>query len=246
MTLSVTYTPMIFSSQLGFTELPVTAYDPTPDLLIELQVYSQGFSTSHKMICKTGDTFKISKATFPPFVTFLGQKHDETAAYIALNVDLENAVVFNLYAVTEQPGGGASGDDFRVAGKVQINKVAAQRDVLIISDDPGGREIVGQGASESDGTFDLTYTGWDGPVIVVALDKYGVAFSASKPLNASTVIHPTTPNGYVYVVTEAGVTGTSEPAWSTTGTVVSGSVTFAPRPYYRPVASGPLQGEQVE
>lgn len=246
MTLSVTYSPLLFTTQLNYTELPVTMYDATPDAYIDLQVYSQGLQLHHKMICKTDGVFKICRSIFPAFVSFIGQKRDESAAYIALNVDLLNAAVFNLYAVIESSGGGGSGDEYRVAGTVQINGVAAQRDLLIISDDPSGRAIVGEGASAGDGTFDLSYNDWSGAVIVVALDVYGIAFMAEEPINAGAVIHPTTPNGYVYVVTEAGTTGVTEPTWSTSGSVVSGSVTFAPRAYYRPVASGPLQGELVE
>lgn len=246
MTLTVTNTPMIFSTQLSFTDLPTTIYDSTPDAFIELQATSQGLQTPHKMILRTSSSFKICKSIFPSFITFLGNKWNETAAYIALNVDLENAVVFNLYAVTEQSGGGGSDGDYRLAGTVKINSVAVQRDLVVVSDNPSGREIVGEGESAGDGTFDITYSDWDGPVFLIALDQYGNGFTASTPVNSGTVIHPTTPNGYVYVVTEAGITGATEPAWITTGSVVSGSVTFAPREYYRPVGWGPQKGALVE
>lgn len=131
----------------------------------------------------------------------------------------------------------------RIAGTVMIDGVPAARDVIVISDDPAGRQVVGEGASESDGTFDITYEGWAGSVIALALDQYGDAFAAETALSQGEIIHPNTPNGYVYEVTTAGTTGTEEPTWSTSASVTSGSVTFNPRPYYRPVASGPLQGE---
>lgn len=247
MTLTVTRTDIIHNTQLDWVELPVTVYDSGPDPLSVMQLYSAGLQLNGQMIIDTAGTVKIPRKMYPSFISFIGQKRNESKAYIALNVDLFGAVVFNLYAVDETGGGGGTpDDDYRVAGTVQINGVAAQRDLVIISDNPSGREVVGAGESASDGTFDLTYTGWDGSVIVVALDEYGSDFPASAPLNASTVIHPTTPNGYVYVVTEAGTTGAIEPTWSTVGSVVSGSVTFAPRAYYRPVASGPLQGELVD
>lgn len=247
MTLSVTYTNTIFKTQLDFVELPVAVYDATPDPLPVMQIYSAGFQLNSHMIVDIDGSIKIARKMFPSFISFMGQKLNETKAYIALNVDLFGAVVFNLYAVDESgSSGGGSDDDYRVAGIVKVSKVASQRDLIIISDNPSGREIVGEGVSAGDGTFDLTYSGWSGAVIVVALDDYGLGFTASTPLNAGTVIHPTTANGYVYVVTEAGTTGITEPAWSTSGSVISGSVTFAPRPYYRPAASGPLQGELVE
>lgn len=245
MTLQTTHSSVIFKSHLDWAELPITTFDSSPDEFVLLNFYSVGAPLDGMMIINTGETIRIPRLILPSFVSFIGQKRDESAAYIALNVDLHNAVVFNLYAVKETSGGGTDGE-YRVAGTTTINTEPVQRDVIIISDDPTGREIVGAGQSESDGNFDLTYSGWDGAVIVVALDEYGVAFTAETPLNAGTVVHPSVPNGYVYVVTEAGETGDSEPTWSTTSAVVSGSVTFAPRPYYRPVASGPLHGELVE
>lgn len=134
----------------------------------------------------------------------------------------------------------------RVAGTVKIDGVAATRDVIVIKDDPAGRQVVAEGQSAGDGTFDITYNDWAGSVIVLALDEYGDEFSTETALNMGQVVHPETPNGYVYQVTAAGTTGTEEPAWSTSGSVTSGGVTFNALPYYRPVASGPLQGEEVE
>lgn len=130
----------------------------------------------------------------------------------------------------------------RVAGTVKIDGVAATRDVIVIKDDPAGRQVVAEGQSAGDGTFDITYNDWAGSVIVLALDEYGDEFSTETALNMGQVVHPETPNGYVYQVTAAGTTGTEEPAWSTSGSVTSGGVTFNVLPYYRPVASGPLEG----
>jgi len=130
----------------------------------------------------------------------------------------------------------------RVAGTVKIDGVAAARDVIVIKDDPAGRQVVAEGQSAGDGTFDITYNDWAGAVIALALDEYGDDFAPETALNAGQVVHPSTPNGYVYKVTAAGTTGTEEPTWSTGGSVTSGSVTFNALPYYRPVASGPLKG----
>lgn len=131
----------------------------------------------------------------------------------------------------------------RIAGTVTISGLPAVRDVIVIKDDPTGREVVAEGTSLSDGTFDIEYNDWTGPVIALALDEYGISFVPESSLNAGDVVHPTSPNGYVYNVTVAGETGEEEPAWSTSEIVQSGSVTFNPSPYYRPIASGPLQGD---
>lgn len=134
-----------------------------------------------------------------------------------------------------------------IVGTVQIDGVAASRDVIVIKDDhANGRQVVAEGTSAGDGSFDISYNDWTGAVIALALDRYGQAFETEVSLNAGTIVHPTTPNGYVYEVTTAGTTGTEEPAWTTDSSVQSGSVTFNPREFYRPVASGPLQGEVTQ
>lgn len=140
---------------------------------------------------------------------------------------------------------GISSTHSRIAGTVSIDTVAAARTVLIIKNDPGDPQVVASAQSGADGVFNIDYFGWTGGVIAVALDNHGSAFAASAPLNSGAVIHPTTPNGYVYMVTVSGITGSTEPTWNTTAPVISGSVTFNPRPYYRPIASGPLVGEVV-
>lgn len=237
-----------YQSKLNWAEIPLVVNDPTPDSIIVIFVMNNGIPFGGgRLLNLAGDFFRIPRLIYPPFISLIGTKANNQKAYIALNVDLNNAVVVEITAVDESGGGsGTPSGDYRVAGTMKVKGVATQRDLIVVSDDPSGRQIVGEGESETDGTFDLTYTGWDGAVIVVALDYYGVAFSAVTPLNVGNVVHPTIANGYVYVVTDAGTTGASEPAWSTSGSVVSGSVTFAPRPYYRPVGSGPLKGELVE
>lgn len=134
----------------------------------------------------------------------------------------------------------------RVAGTLKVNSVAVARDIIVVSNDPAGRKIVGEGKSEDDGAFDILYRDWDGAVTVIGLDDYGLAFHGTTPIDAGKVVHPTVPNGYVYVATTGGTTGPTEPEWSTDAIVISGSVIFSPRAYHRPVGAGPMQGELVE
>ena len=132
-----------------------------------------------------------------------------------------------------------------IAGTVKIDGAPAERNIIVISDNPAGREIIAEGISNSIGEFDIEYADWNGPVIALAIDKYGVGFTPFESLSVDSVVHPTTPNGYVYYVTGSGITGDSEPDWSISEAVTSGSVTFNPHPYYRPIASGPLVGEVI-
>lgn len=171
---------------------------------------------------------------------------NEPAEYFAPHALLGNTEEYTHVPCGPDEGGGDSGGgSARIAGTVKIDGEAVARDVVVISDDPAGRQVVGEGESAGDGTFDITYSGWTGSVIALALDNYGQAWAAGANLNNGTVVHPTTPNGYVYQVTIAGTTGTEEPTWSTEGSVTDGSVTYEAKPYYRPVASGPLAGESL-
>lgn len=233
---------------MDWIELDVVVHDDTPDELIQLTpMLAPGLFGGITYFVSNGAKLRVARLVAPPILNLVCLKSNTQKVYISLNVDLLNDVVLDVYAVDESgSSGGGSEGDYRVAGTVKINSTAVQRDLVVISDNPSGREIVAEGESAGDGTFDITYSDWDGPVFVIALDQYGAAFAASAPLNTGTVVHPTTPNGYVYVVTESGTTGAAEPVWSTTGSVVSGSVTFAPREYYRPVGWGPQKGALVE
>jgi hypothetical protein len=174
-------------------------------------------------------------------------KSDGQKVYFSRDIDLLSDVAITIYAIDETgagPGGG--GGQAHIAGTVTVEGAAAARDIIVISNDKaGGRKVLAEGASAGDGSFDINYTDWGGAVIALSIDEYGIAFPSETALNEGEVVHPTTPNGYVYTASQAGTTGTSEPAWPTSGTVQSGSVTFTARRYYRPIASGPLNGELI-
>ncbi|MFQ3281904.1 RCC1 domain-containing protein [Reinekea sp.] len=135
-----------------------------------------------------------------------------------------------------------------ISGVVSIDGVSAVRPVLVISDDPTGRQILAEGMSNPDGSFLIQYTGWEGSVIALALDHYGADWTAEKTLNAGTIIHPTAANGFVYEASTGGTTGITEPAWAIDGTsaTTDGSVSWVPKPYYRPIASGPIKGNVTQ
>lgn len=184
-------------------------------------------------------------------------KKGELVEFFAFDTDEEKSVLTTGPVVpdTLEPlvfnpvsGGGDSGTGLlaHIAGTVAIDGTAAEREVIVISDDSNGRQVLGQGMSANDGTFDIEYSDWGGAVIALALDNYGGEWAAETVIASGTVIHPTTPNGYVYEATSGGTTGTSEPTWSTSSVVNDGSVTWNSRPFYRPVASGPIKGEVLE
>lgn len=134
----------------------------------------------------------------------------------------------------------------RIAGTVQIDGSGVARDVIVISDSADGRQVLANGSSNGVGAFDIDFHGYAGPVIALALDKYGSTFQPGTAYNIGQLVHPTVPNGYVFEVTVSGTTGTTEPEWNTSGSTVSGSVTFLSKLFYRPIASGPLLPEIME
>lgn len=181
-------------------------------------------------------------------VEFLAFDTDENATNLTTGPVVPSpteTLVFN--PVSGSDGGGTgTGLVAHIAGTVAIDGTAAERQIIVISDDPNGRQVLGQGMSAPDGTFDINYNDWGGAVIALAIDNYGGDWSPETALATGTIIHPTTPNGYVYEVTTGGTTGSTEPTWSINSSVNDGSVTFNPRPFYRPIASGPLAGEVLD
>ena len=237
---------LLYLPKINNVAMMVSISDTNPDEFVYMQLFQGGVYKGIDIVLKNGVQIWLAPSVLPSFLTLIGCKSDDSKAYIALGVDVINDVVLQVVGVDESGGtsGGGNGDA-RIAGIVTIDGVPAARDVIVISDDSSGRKVVGAGTSDGTGAFDITYNDWDGAVIALALDSYGSAFVPSAPINLGAIVHPTVPNGYVYEVTGAGTTGTTEPTWAIDSSVISGSVTFNPRPYYRPVASGPLQGEII-
>lgn len=237
---------IIFSTRLDWKGLPVQVVDPAPDSSILLRTFSGGDLLDMQWIVHEGSELRMPKLLLPHVVTLVGVKSDGAAVYVATNLDLDSAAVLRLAAVNESGGGSGGGGDaeYRVAGTVAIKGAPAAREIFVVKE-AAQREVLASGQSAGDGTFDISYFDWDGPVLVIAVDEYGQNFEASTPLNVGDIVHPSGPNGRTYAVTVSGVTGETEPAWPTTGSIVSGSVTFAARPYYRPAGWGPYAGEPV-
>lgn len=81
------------------------------------------------------------------------------------------------------------------------------------------------------------------PVMVYTIQEFGEEWTPSKVINAGDVVHPTTPNGYVYIANTAGSTGKDEPTWPTTEftTLTDGTVTFKTEILLKPVIQGYLK-----
>ena len=77
-------------------------------------------------------------------------------------------------------------------------------------------------------------------MFLMSQDDLGAGFEPSVDVDVGDLIHPTTPNGYVYSVVTAGTLPATEPQWWTTGQQQIGTATLEARAYLRPLAHGPV------
>ncbi|MCK7547199.1 hypothetical protein ACFQGA_09605 [Marinobacter koreensis] len=145
----------------------------------------------------------------------------------------------------------------KVSGIVQINGTPAQRTVRAFGYNPTVHQIEGEavnlskslGHATSDPdtgeyTIDLL-AGYDKRIFVVAFDDYGSDFSADMAVAVGDRVHPTTPNGYVWECTGAGMLPSSEPTWIVDEDTAQlyGTASMITRPFYRPMVHGPVAPE---
>lgn len=100
--------------------------------------------------------------------------------------------------------------------------------------------VVGVTSSDSiTGDYELDVAPYQGQCNVMAVPDYGREFSANTVFPLDTIIRPTTPNGYLYRITEAGELGAVEPDWPTTENqvITSGTVTMVTEIMLRPLVN---------
>lgn len=125
-----------------------------------------------------------------------------------------------------------------ISGLVTLEGQPYETDVVAVSVSANPR-VLNTGRSDSNGVYTINVTPWDGEVMVYAVQDYGNAWAANTALNVGDVIHPTTPNGYIFEVTTAGTTGATEPTWpSQTTDVTDGTVQYTGVRLIQPVING--------
>ena len=93
------------------------------------------------------------------------------------------------------------------------------------------------------------HDGYLSEVVVLAFDNYGEEFEADASVSVNDRIHPTTPSGYVYECTGAGTLPSAEPdPWPSDleASHLIGTASFEIRPFYQPVAHGPIVPDYTE
>ena len=76
--------------------------------------------------------------------------------------------------------------------------------------------VLGVGVSDpTTGAYLISVGSWSGEVMAYTHQNYGIEFSGNVDVLANSVVHPTTPNQYVYKIITPGKLPTVEPVWPT-------------------------------
>jgi len=166
------------------------------------------------------------------------------AAYLSFS---ESGVY--TFNITSGEGGGQQGDPGRVAGLVRVERLPANREVVLVERPADGEwRLAGYGPTPG-GSGDLDVRVVGGDVYAIGVDDYGVAFVPDLAVQVGQRIRPTQYAGWVYEVTEAGQLPAAEPVWwAAQGENPSqplGSARAIARRYFQPIAHGPVPVEVI-
>lgn len=130
---------------------------------------------------------------------------------------------------------------YLVKGVIKVGGIAKSRFVRALSLVDFAR--INDGMAAADGSFSLKCGYYTDAVMVATYEPYGALLVASKAYVLGDIIHPATSNGFRYLCTTAGNSGTSLPPepWSTTASLTVGAAIFTPDPIYQPQLHGPIK-----
>lgn len=134
----------------------------------------------------------------------------------------------------------------RVNGSVTLDGQPYQSDVVVTSVEENPR-VLGKTTSDVTGDYSLDIEGYSGAVMVNTVQEYGDAWESQAELIVGDVVHPSTPNGYVFRVTIAGTTGITEPTWPEIpdASVTDGGVTYSSEILLQPEIQGYIQTTEI-
>lgn len=150
------------------------------------------------------------------------------------------------YIVTQVEGGGGGGDGVTpdptstnlITGNVEKLSVPFAADIVAVSIGIDPKVV---GSSTSDGTtgdYSIDVYPHVDEVLLYVAPSYGRKFESFLVISTGAIVHPTTPNKYVYVAQNDGTVGNSEPTWNIAGDTTSGDVVFKNIPLHRPLING--------
>ncbi len=145
--------------------------------------------------------------------------------------------------------GGQQGDPARVSGLVRVERLPANREIVLVERPADGEwRLAGFGPTPGgSGDIDVRVVG--GEVYAIGVDDYGVAFVPELAVQVGQRIRPTRYAGWLYEITEAGQLPAAEPTWwAAQGDNPSqplGTARAVARRYFQPIAHGPIPVEVV-
>lgn len=156
---------------------------------------------------------------------------------------VEGTLLFNITSGE----GAAPGEPGQLTGVVRVDRLPADREIVVIERGlDGAWRVAGNGPTPGgSGVIDVRVVGGD--VYAVCPDAWGAAFAPSLPVAVGQRIRPVQFGGWVYEITEPGVLPATEPAWwAAEGDNASrplGTARAVAQRYYQPLAEGPLPVE---
>jgi hypothetical protein len=145
--------------------------------------------------------------------------------------------------------GGQQGDPGQVSGLVRVERLPANREIVLVERPADGEwRLAGYGPTPGgSGDIDVRVVGGD--VYAIGVDDYGVVFVADLAVQVGQRIRPTQYAGWVYEITEAGQLPSVEPVWwAAEGENPSqplGTARAVARRYFQPIAHGPVPVEVI-
>lgn len=176
---------------------------------------------------------------------------DETpaarAAATFVQIDSDVTITLDL----NDGSGGGGGEPATLAALARVERLPAQRDVVVVERAVDGAwRVAGSGVTDATGAvqLDLRVTA-SARVYAMATDDYGIPFQADLTVQVGQRIRPTQYSGWVYEITEAGQLPSIEPEWwAAVGDNPSqpiGTARAVARRYFQPIAHGPVPVEVI-
>ena len=135
---------------------------------------------------------------------------------------------------------------YLVKGVIKVGGLSKKRFVRALS--PVDFARINDGVAASDGSFSLKCGLYGDVVMVATYEPYGLLPATNKAYVLDDIIHPVNPNGFRYLCTKAGNSGSVLPPepWPTTTTLTIGASIFTPDPVYQPQLHGPIKPVLVD
>lgn len=139
----------------------------------------------------------------------------------------------------------------KISGTLTVRTLPAQREVLVLGveevaipdlNNAIGRHIWANGRSSADGSFLLQWSGYQGDVITLYLDDFGMQWQPNTAYAEGDIVYPSVWNGWQYECIAVGTTDSIEPIWwhDEGSTSFSGTAAFKARQYLPALADGPI------